>query len=162
MLVAPYSRGKNSEILQFKGKFTWCQLVNLNKYGKWSLNLYPDHEALEKIRELQAEGVKNVIKKDDDGYYLQISRPAQIEFVKGQAQSVTPPVVRDKDKNALPNNVEIGDGSDGLVAVEVYSYKLPNTEKRSKAMRLYGIEVHNLVPKNVPVSEPTLEPEPIW
>lgn len=147
--VKPFDRGVNSEIMELRGKFMWSRLVELNKYGKWSLELYPDNESLEKLRRLQAEGVKNVIKIDDNEYHLQLSRPAQVEFQKGQVQSVTPPIVRDKDKQPLPDNVRVGNGSDGVVAVEVYTHRIPNSEKRAKAIRLYGIEVHNLVPFEV-------------
>lgn len=147
--VKPFDRGQGSDILELKGKLMWCRLVDLNKYGKWSLDLYPDNESLEILRELQAEGIKNVIKKDDEGYHIQISRPAQVEFQKGQIQSVTPPKVRDKDKQPLPDNIRVGNGSDGTVAVEVYSHRVPNSEKRAKAMRLYGVQVNNLVPFEV-------------
>lgn len=148
--VKPFDRGVNSSIMELKGKLMWCRLVELNKYGKWSLDLFPDTESLEKLRRLQAEGIKNVIKLDDEGsYHVQISRPAQIEFQKGHFQSVTPPKLRDKDKQPLPDNVRIGNGSDGVVAVEVYTHRVPNSEKRAKAMRLYGVEVHNLIPFEV-------------
>ncbi len=147
--TAPFDRGQNSHIIELKGKFDWVKAVELNKYGKWSLELYPDNDSLEKLRELQAEGIKNVIKKDDEGYHLQISRPPTIEFQKGVVQSVVPPRVRDKDKQPLPSNIRIGSGSDGVVAVEIYTHRIPNTERRAKAMRLYGIEVHNLVPLEV-------------
>lgn len=148
--VKPFDRGQNSTIMELKGKLMWCRLVELNKYGKWSLDLYPDAPSLEVLRRLQAEGIKNVIKLDDEGqYHVQISRPAQIELQKGQVQSVTSPKLRDKDKQPLPDNIRIGNGSDGVVAVEVYTHRVPNSEKRAKAMRLYGVEVHNLVPFEV-------------
>lgn len=145
-IAPPFDKGQNSTLMDFKGKVMWCRLVDLNRYGKWSLDLYPDHDSLEKLRELQAEGVKNVIKKDDDGYHLQISRPPTVEFQKGVVQSVTPPRIRDKDKQPLPANVLIGNGSDGTVTVEVYTHRVPNSEKRAKAMRLYGVTLDNLIP----------------
>lgn len=146
----PFDRGVNSQIMELKGKMMWCRLVELNKYGKWSLDLYPDKESLETLRRLQAEGIKNVIKLDDEGqYHVQISRPATVEFQKGQLQSVLPPKLRDKDKQPLPENVRIGNGSDGTVAIEVYTHRVPNSDKRAKAIRLYGVEVENLVPFEV-------------
>lgn len=152
-ILEPFDRGKNSEILELKGKLMWVRCVDLNKYGKWSLDLYPDADSLEKLRELQADGVKNVIKKDDEGYHVQISRPPTVEFQKGVVQSVTPPKIRDKDKLPLPENIRIGNGSDGIVAVERYKYKLPNSEKRVSAIRLYGIQVMNLVPFELSTEE---------
>jgi hypothetical protein len=146
----PFDRGINSEILELQGKLMYCRVVELNKYGKWSLDFYPDAPSLERLRRLQAEGIKNVMKLDDEGqYHIQISRPATVEFQKGVVQSVAPPKVRDKDKQPLPDNIRIGNGSDGKVAVEVYTHRVPNSEKRAKAMRLYGVEVTNLVPFEV-------------
>lgn len=149
VLVKPFDRGQGSEIIELKGKLMWVRVNELNKYGKWSLDLYPDTESLEKLRRLQAEGIKNVMKMDDNEYHMQISRPAQIEFQKGTVQSVNPPKIRDKDKQPLPDNIRIGNGSDGIVAVEVYTHRVPNSEKRAKAMRLYGVEVTNLIPFEV-------------
>lgn len=151
--IEPFDRGKNSELVKLKGKLMWVRCVELNKYGKWSLELYPDADSLEKLRELQADGIKNVIKKDDEGYHVQISRPPTVEFTKGAVQSVTPPRIRDKDKLPLPANVRIGNGSDGIVEVERYKYKLPNSEKRVSAIRLYGVQVENLVPFELNVDE---------
>jgi hypothetical protein len=150
MATKPFDRGVNSEIIELKGKLMWVRVVELNKYGKWSLDLYPDKDSLELLRRLQAEGIKNVIKLDEEGqYHVQISRPSTVEFQKGNLQSVYPPKIRDKDKQPLPDNIRIGNGSDGVVAVEVYTHRVPNSEKRAKAMRLYGVEVHNLVPFEV-------------
>lgn len=157
VMTAPYDKGANTELLDLKGKLMWVRCVDLNRYGKWSLDLYPDAASLEKLRELQAEGVKNVIKKDDDGYHVQISRPPTVEFQRGVVQSVTPPKIRDKDKKPLADNVRVGNGSDGIVTVEVYSHKVPNSEKRAKAMRLYGITVENLVPFELTTEESSSE-----
>lgn len=155
VLVAPFDKGQNSTMVDLKGKLMWCRIVDLNRYGKWSLDLYPDAESLEKLRELQAEGVKNVIKKDDEGYHVQISRPPSLNFGRASEQSVTPPRIRDKDKQPLPANVLIGNGSDGTVTVEVYTHRVPNSEKRAKAMRLYGVTVENLIPFELTEEAPT-------
>lgn len=148
--VKPFDRGVNSTIQELKGKLMWVRCNDLNKYGKWSLDLYPDQESLEVLRRLQAEGIKNVIKLDDEGqYHIQISRPAELELQKGTKISVAPPKLRMQDRSPLPENIRIGNGSDGVVAVEVYTHRVPNSDKRAKAMRLYGVEVHNLVPFEV-------------
>jgi hypothetical protein len=137
--------GKNSELQKFTGKVTWVRMVQLNKYDKWSLNFYPDRESLDRIRDLQAEGIKNVVKKDDDGYFLQISRPSTVEFRKGVKTPVTQPRVTHSDGRSM-EDVAIGNMSSGVVTCEVYSHAVPNSEKRAKAMRLYGLEVTDLVP----------------
>lgn len=140
-----FTKGQNSEDVKLKGKVSWVRGVQPNKFDRWSLNLHPDTASLERIRELQAEGVKNVIKKDEDGYYLQISRPTTVEMRKGYKQPVTPPIIRGKD-GASMEGVAIGNGSDAIVTVEVYSHPVPNTDKRAKAMRWLELDVVDLIP----------------
>lgn len=138
-----YTKGNKSDEIKLKGKVSWVQLREPNKFGKWSLNLHPDAESLEVFRELQAEGVKNQIKKDDDGYYFQISRPVTIELRKGIKTPVTDPFIKHEGKDF---EGQVGNNSDAIVHCEVYSHPVPNTEKRAKAMRLMGIDIVNLVP----------------
>lgn len=141
-----FTRGMNSEDVLLKGKVSWVRMVQPNKYDKWSLTLHPDTESLNIIRDLQGDGVKNVVKKDDDGqYFLQISRPTTVELRKGVKQAVTPPIITHLDGRPM-EGVAIGNGTDGTVIVEVYSHPVPNTEKRAKAMRLSGLKIENLVP----------------
>lgn len=139
-----YTRSSTSEDVSFKGKATWAQLKRLNKFGKWSINIYPDAESLEKLREIQADGVKKQIKKDENGYYFELSRPPFIEFRKGIKTPLTDPFMKFQDGSAHEGLV--GDGTDCIAHCEVYTYKVPNTERRGKAVRLLGIEIINLVP----------------
>jgi uncharacterized protein YcgL (UPF0745 family) len=156
----PYDKGATSELVDFRGKVRYVQAVNLNKFGKWSIQFYPDNESLEALRKLQAQGIKNVMKIDDDGYHLQISRPPQVEFQKGVITPLTAPKVRDKDKNPLDGRT-VGDSSDCIVTCEVYTHRVPNTDKRAKAMRFYGLTVLELVPREVP-EEKEDEPTAGW
>lgn len=133
-----------SEDVYFKGKGKWIRPNAPNEWGKWAMVLYPDQESLEKIRDLQAEGLKNVIKKDDDGYYLSITRPAQ-KIVKGRMVGFTPPKVLDKDGKDM-SSVSIGNGSDVTVKVEKYDFTVPNTKQKAVAMRWEAVRVDNLVP----------------
>jgi len=148
-LTEMFEKGQNSEMMKFKGKVSWVRGVQPNKFDRWSLNLHPDATSLEVIRDLQAEGVKNVIKKDEDGYYLQISRPTTVEMRKGYKQPVTPPILRREDGSSL-EGVAIGNGSDAVVTCEVYSHPVPNSEKRAKAMRWYALDVVDLIPFDRP------------
>jgi len=150
--LQPFDRSNTSELINFTGKIRWVLVVDPNKFGKWSIQFYPNNDSLEHLRELQAQGIKNVMKKDEDGYHMQISRPTSIEFAKGVATPVLPPKVRDKDKQPIDGR-SIGDGSDAIVTCEYYSYTVPQSKQRGKAIRLYGLTVNELVPKEVP--EPT-------
>jgi hypothetical protein len=157
--VQPFDRSQSSTLIDLKGKVTWVQVGNLNRFGKWSLNFYPDETSLNRFRELQLDGLRNQLKKDDTGLFFQISRPPEIEFSKGVKTPVSPVKVRDKDKQPLEE--AIGDGSDVVVTCELYSFRVPNTEKRAVALRLYGITVETLVPKTNVVTQ-TEQPESVW
>ena len=71
--------------LVLKGDLNWVRTGDLDhKFdnettkGKWSAQLLPDAESLEIIRDLQAEGLKNVLKKNDENrYFTNFSRVFQ-------------------------------------------------------------------------------------
>jgi len=128
--------------LFLKGKFKWANLVKPDKFGNWKIVLYPDNEGLDKIRELQAKGLKNVIGKDDDGYYVTFRRPEN-KKVAGELRGFTPPLVLREDGSVCTDLV--GNGSDGYVKIEVYDYK-PPIGQPAKAARLVSVRVDNLVP----------------
>src|SRR6266576_61753 len=150
--LQPFDRSTTSELINFTGKVRYVQAVDPNKFGKWSIQFYPDADSLEHLRELQAQGIKNQMKKDEEGYNIQISRPLSIEFSKGVATPVLPPKVRDKDKQPIDGR-SVGDGSDVIVTCEYYGYTVPQSKQRGKAIRFYGLTVNELVPKAV--VEPT-------
>lgn len=141
-----FTKGNKSEEIQLKGKVTWVCLHTLNKYEKWSLNYYPDAASLEIFRDLQLMGVKNKLKKDDDGIFFQLSRPSFIELRKGIKTPVTEPWVKDADGNPIDGSI-VGDGSDVIITCEKYTHPIPNSEKRDTAIRLMGINVINLIPR---------------
>lgn len=144
--MSSFSRGKGSVDVYVKGKVSWVKAVTPNEWNKWTLCLHPDNESLEILRDLQAEGMKNVIKKDEDGYYIRFSRPCEVELRKGVKTGVTPPEI--VDVNGAPmENVAIGNGSDGTVKLEVYVHPTPGGGK-SKAARWAALRVDNLIPFN--------------
>ena len=133
-----------TEEVYFKGKAKWANRLYVPdiEYKKWSLVLYPDAEALEIIRDLQAQGVKNTLKKDDDGYYITLGRPTE-KVMRGKVVAFTPPLVLDTEGNQTTS--PIGNGSDVKVKMEVYSHGTP-TGGKAKAMRLQGVQILNLIP----------------
>lgn len=136
----------NSKDVFIKGKCKWARLDKLNKYGKWSIVVYPISEDIEKLRELQAEGVKNVMKKDDDGYYMTFTRPPNIT-VRGIVKGMTPPQVMEADGKTPLRNL-IGNGSDVTVKLQAYKHNVPTAAPGTKAtaIRLEAVRVDNLVP----------------
>lgn len=142
------ANAKASKVLAFQGKCKWAQLdhpdTKFSIEGKWSIRLYPTQESYEALLELKKEGIRNQIKKDDDGYYTTFSRPCQKLF-KGRLKAFEPPLIEDKDGNPLPRNTRIGNGSDVTVTVEVYYFQTPQ-KTEGAAARLASVRIDSLVP----------------
>lgn len=133
-----------TEFVFITGKLSWVKTHTPDEWGKWKVTVHPTVESLEKIRELQGEGIKNVLKKDDDGYKCTFSRPTQ-RMVKGKVIGLTPPEVLQADGKTPLTGVHVGNGSDGTVKLEVYQHNTPGGGK-AKAARLLSIKVDNLIP----------------
>jgi hypothetical protein len=133
-----------TEYVFISGKLSWVQTARPNKWDKWSVTIHPDNAGLEKVRELQGEGLKNVLSKDEDGWKVTFSRPIEVKY-SGKTQAMQPPLVLDKDNKPIVDKL-IGNGSDGTVKLEVYKHRVPLSDKKAKAARLAAIKVDNLVP----------------
>lgn len=135
-----------SEYIWLEGDLDWTRThspdTKFDELGKWSTQLHPNAESLEKVRDLQAEGVKNMVKKDERGYYVNYSRPAKIKTKKGDLIEMDPVKVIDSEGNPITDMV--GNGSKGKVKLEIRSYSLANGTK-GKSARLDTIEVTDLV-----------------
>lgn len=128
--------------IYLKGKAKWARLQQPDpQYNKYNIVLYPDDESLNKIRDLQAEGIKNVVKKDDEGYNVNFSRPAS-KLIRGKVVGFEKPTVVDADGNLI--DVRLGNGSDVTLKIEVYGGKAP-TGGSYKAARLEAVRVDNLI-----------------
>lgn len=138
--MANYSKTEN---IYIQGKVSWFRPKVPNKWNKWSVQIHPNDKGLEIIRELQAQGVKNQLKKDNDGYYTSFSRPVTKETSTGKILSFTPVEVFDKDGNKFDGNV--GNGSDVTLKLEVYQHATPGGGK-AKAVRWVSARIDNLVP----------------
>lgn len=137
----------NNEFYFLKGKVKWFRHTSPNEWGKWSHVLYPDAESLDTIRELMVgkdgiSGIKNVLKKDDDGYNMAFGRPTQ-RLLRGQYQGMSPPEVIDAEGKPFIGNV--GNGSDVTTKIVVYKHNVPAGGK-AKACRWESTRVDNLVP----------------
>lgn len=141
--MANYSK---SEHIYIQGKVSWFRPKVPNKWNKWSVQIHPNDKGLEIIRELQSQGVKNQLKKDDDGYFTTFSRPVTKETATGKILSFVPVEVFDADGNPFDGNV--GNGSDVTLKLEVYSHQTPGGGK-AKAIRWVSARIDNLVPFEV-------------
>lgn len=150
------------------GKAKWPRLVKPNQWGDWSITLYPNTESLETIRELQAAGLKNTLKKDEDGYYIQFKRPPS-KKLGGVVKVYEPPACLDKEGRPM-DGMGIGNGSDVTIGLEVYEHSTPGGG-RAKAARLKSVRVDYLIPHDTgqyteeemnEVKEMLDQPKPIW
>lgn len=146
--------------LQGKAKWTQKLFVPDAQYKCWSMVLYPNSESYDKILDMQKgseniEGILNVIKKDDEGYYITLKRPTE-KVIKGKVNGFQPPIVLNKDGSPLIN-INIGNGSDVTTGLEYYTYKKPIGTKKGSAIRLFNVRVDNLVPyepkKDMPAAQ---------
>jgi hypothetical protein len=138
-----------------RGKVKWAKVRNPNKYGKWSVDVYPDSNSMNTLNEELLSGglkVRNILKKDEDGEYMTFSRDPQ-RLMRGKMVMFEPPqlMLKQEDGTIVPFNTpdqNIGNGSDCDVDLEVYTWDGNPTKGISpgKAARLQGILVHNLVP----------------
>lgn len=141
-----------SEEVYLKGKTKWFWHNKLDKYNKWSHRLYPDTDSLEKVRELQTQGVKNTIKKDEDGWYVNLTRSPTIKKKTALGETsiaMEPPKVVDKD--GQPYMGFVGHGSDVTTKMYVYEHRTPappgsTIPGKAKAMRWDASRIDNLVP----------------
>jgi hypothetical protein len=134
----------HTEYVYIRGKLSWVRTKAANPWGKWCVTIHPlPGEDLEKVRELTAEGVKNVVKKDDDGYFVTYSRPQELTDKLGRKRGLAPVEVMDKEGKVFEEN--IGNGSDGTIKLEVYRHRTPGGGE-AKAARLMAIRVDNHIP----------------
>lgn len=138
--MANYSK---TETYYIQGKVTWFRAKVPNKWNKWSVQIHPNNEGLETIRELQARGMKNQLKKDDNGYYTNFSRPVTKETSTGRILSFEPVQVFDAD--GKPFSGDVGNDSDVTLKIEVYQHATPGGGK-AIAARWVSARIDNLVP----------------
>lgn len=139
--MANYSK---KEYVYIQGKVSWFRPKIPNKWNKWAVTIHPNDKGLEIIRDLQAGGIKNQLKKDQDGYYTNFSRPVTKETSTGKILSFTPPEVFDSD-GKTPLDVNVGNGSDATLKIEVYTHNTPGGGK-AKAVRWESARIDVLVP----------------
>lgn len=139
---------KNEEVF-LKGKFRWMKHLRPDpKYpDKWSTQIFPDEEGIETFKALKKQGVQNHLKMDEngEGWYITFSRPVERNF-GGKKEGMVPPKVIDKD--GIPVEVPVGNGSDGIISLEVYSHKTDRPGEYKKAARWRGARIDNLVKYN--------------
>lgn len=145
--MADFNKNRTWEVY-LHGVFKWVRTPALDQYGKWSAQCYLTPESLEEVRELQLKGLKNRLRKDDDGYNCTISCPPSKETKTGKTLTFPAPTVLMKDENGVPVplTVPVGNGSKGIAKMEVYEHPVPNSTNKAVAWRWKSLLVENLVP----------------
>lgn len=128
-----------------KGKVKSFRHQAPNEWGKYSHAVYLTGESLETMRDLQTQGIKNQMHKDEDGYYMWFNRPTEI-LAKGKRIGLAPPLVVMADGITPLQGVLVGNGSDVTTKIEVYEFNVPGAGKKGKAIRWKATRIDNLVP----------------
>lgn len=138
----------------FEGKLKWPFLTTLNKFAKHSVNFYPkDDDTMKAIAALK---IKTKLSMDDDGGHFIFRRDP--EQVNNFGKTRGPVIVVDEAGN--PVEGLIGNGSEGVIKLEVYDYNHPKFGK-GKAARLEAVKITKLIPyerKQVEDEQPAARP----
>jgi hypothetical protein len=144
--------GLKNERVTLKGEIIWADVYELNDWGKWSVGFYPDFSSLEKVRELQSDGLKNKVKKNEETnrWFVAFSKPPKIQKKDGTEILLAAPLLWDGrdppvDGKYPPLRENIGRGSEGEIRLQVYQHGTPGGGK-AKAARLEEVVVTKLVP----------------
>jgi len=144
-----------------KGELVWVKTQKdrpeeFEGKKSWSCTVYPDKESLEIIREMQADGIKNKVKKDDKGWFIKFSRPTQKVNKEGKVTKVfdAPFVV---DESGAVVGGPISNGAIGTLKIDLYEH--PVKGGTSHAARLEGIKLHDykIYGADAPVAAPKQE-----
>lgn len=146
------------EFIYLQGKCKWARLIQPDtQFGdsKWKITQYLNDESYNKVLKLkEPPAILNHIKKDEDGYYVNLSRKTQLN-VKGKLVALPPPEILDGSQK-LPDgshpplrDVLIGNGSDVTTKCQVYTYQLKTGQGKGRALRLVSVRVDNLIPFEV-------------
>lgn len=135
-----------SEYLIIEGTAKFTHLFEPDeKFSKWSINQYISMDDVTRMLDLQTQGVKNTLKKDEGGYYVNFGRPVDKKNADGKViRRFDPPRVVDKDGNLLDRNTRIAAGTKVATRLELYEHGTP-TGKKAKALRLDSVKILDLV-----------------
>lgn len=125
--------------VEIRGTAKYSKLMAVDMYGKHSLTIYPDQESMNRVHKLISEGVKNKIRKDDDGYCITFSRPTTIKTKTKGEVALDPVRVVDKNNRILSDKA-IPDGEDITMTLECYGGKSPTGFGTYKAARLLSVK----------------------
>lgn len=114
-----------SSFVTLDGELMWVRTNEPEEFnGKkaWKATIRPNQESVMKVMDLQAQGVKNQLKKDEHGYYINFQRPVEKKKKTGEVfKTFTPPVVTDREGKVITDM--IANGAKGSMKLEIDSFK---------------------------------------
>lgn len=141
-----FTKKTRFEYIQGKlGQFSRLKTPDM-QYQCWQAAVYPTKDSLERIREMQGEGLKNVLKKEEDGYVTRFRCPTFRTRKDGTVWTFSPPKVEDVQGRPIDGDA-VGAGSDVTLKLEVYEHPTPQGG-RAIAARLVGVRVDSLIEFN--------------
>lgn len=116
------------EIKKIEGTMDWikCHPDFPEEYdGKrsWSVIIHPTKDSLETVRDMQADGIKNVVKRGDapGDYYVKFSRKCEKVNKAGKVlEKFEAPKVYMPDGSIFDNKKLLGNGCEGYLNVDFY------------------------------------------
>lgn len=134
-------------LIELEGELSWVKAVTPEEYeGKksWSTTITLDPAGVNTVMELKAEGVKNVLKKNDKNqWYVKFSRPVEVKRGDKVVKVLSAPIVTDTEGNVI-DGMTVGNGSKGIITLDIYEHNVKGGGK-AKAARLEAIKITELV-----------------
>ena len=132
------------EYVYLSGKCKWAKgLLAPSQFKKYSFKLNLDNPSLSIVLDLKKKGIKNEVSKDEDGYWINLSRPSEIN-IRGAMRGIEPPVIITSENIPWNKDKMIGDGSDVTCKVAVRNWKSPFGVP-GVSIRLESVRIDNLV-----------------
>lgn len=114
-----------SSFVTLDGEFMWIRAhepEEFNGKSAWKATIRPNQDSVMKVMDLQAQGVKNQLKKDEHGYYINFQRPTEKKKKTGEVyKTYKAPVVTDRSGNPITDM--IANGAKGTMKLEIDSFK---------------------------------------
>ncbi len=134
------------QLEELQGELWWVRTKEPEEFNgkrQWKCMIRPTQEGVMKLLDLQSKGVKNMLKKDEKGYYINFNRPTERKNKAGVVvQKFEAPKVYNTDGTEFDGLV--GNGSEGSIKLEIYQHATP-TGGKAHAARLWSIHLTKLV-----------------
>ncbi len=131
-----------SEIRKLEGKMDWIKTApdfpeEYQGKKSWSIILHPTRDSLDLIRDMQADGIKNVVKRGEapGDYFVKFSRKCEKVNKAGKVlKKFDPPKTYMPDGSLFDHSKMLGNGCEGYIEVNFYEHPVMGGGKSHAAM----------------------------